>query len=106
MGEFNRLFSPLQIRDVQIPNRIAVTGLGWTWAGIDAQRTLPTGVLAAFWEKRAAGGLGLIVSEPQSVHPTSTSTLRVIENSSDAVIEPYRLVTEAVHRSSLSQLVP
>lgn len=96
-GQFDRLFEPLRIRDIEIPNRIAASGLGWTWAGMDDEETLPTQALAQFWAARAAGGLGLIISEPQSVHPTSTPTPRVIENSSDAVIEPYRAVTEAVH---------
>ncbi|MDP6604876.1 MAG: hypothetical protein QF664_01255, partial [Dehalococcoidia bacterium] len=96
-GQFDRLFEPLRIRGVEIPNRIVASGLGWTWAGMDAEQTLPPAALAQFWGARAAGGLGLIVSESQSVHPTSTPTPRVIENSSDAVIEPYRVITAAVH---------
>ena len=92
-----RLFTPLRIRDVEIPNRTVASGLGWLWAGLDGEATLPTEALAHFWGARGAGGLGLIVSEPQSVHPTSTASPRVIENSSDAIVEPYRRVTEAVH---------
>lgn len=97
-GQFDRLFEPLLIRDIEIPNRIVASGMGWTWAGMGDEEGLPPETLAQFWGARAAGGLGLIVSEPQSVHPTSTPTPRVIENSSDAVIEPYRKVTDAVHK--------
>lgn len=96
-SEFTELFSPLTIRDLRIPNRVVAGGLGWTWSTLEANDTEPGPLLAAFWGRRAAGGLGLIISEPQSVHPSSTASPRVIENSSDAVIEPYRAVTAAVH---------
>lgn len=93
---FSALFSPLQIRDVEIPNRIAAAALGWEWAGF-GDESLPSPALAQFWGMRAAGGAGLLITEPQSVHPTSTANPQVVENSSDAVIEPYRAVTRAVH---------
>lgn len=96
-GSFPELFAPFAIRDIQIQNRIVATGLGWNWAGLDDHANVPLPLLATFWGRRAAGGLGLIISEPQSVHPTSTPTPRIIENTSDRIIEPYRLVTAAVH---------
>ncbi|HJM76047.1 MAG TPA: FAD-dependent oxidoreductase [Dehalococcoidia bacterium] len=94
--EFAALFSPIQIRDIEIRNRIATTALGWEWAGL-GDEPLPPPELAAFWEMQAAGGAGLLITEPQSVHPTSTASPQVVENSSDAVIEPYRAVTNSVH---------
>ncbi len=96
-ASFERLFTPLRIRDVEIPNRFAAAGLGWSWTGLGASPTVPGPGLARFWGMRAAGGLGLIISEPQSVHPTSTASPQVVENTSDAVIEPYRAITQAVH---------
>jgi len=94
---FPGLFAPFAIRHMQIRNRIVATGLGWNWAGLDDYANIPLPLLATFWGRRAAGGLGLIISEPQSVHPTSTPTPRIIENTSDRIIEPYRAVTTAVH---------
>lgn len=93
---FSALFSPIQIRDVEIPNRIAAAALGWEWAG-PGDEPLPSPALAQFWGMRAAGGVGLLITEPQSVHPTSTASPQIVENCSDAVIEPYRAVTKAVH---------
>ncbi len=93
---FERLFSQGRIRDVELRNRVATAAIGWDWAGPigDAK---PPAWLAPYWGGRAAGGVGLIVAEPQSVHATSTPGPQVIENGSDEIIDAYRPVAEAVH---------
>lgn len=95
-GRFARLFAPTEIRGVHIRNRLAAAGLGWSWAG-PTGGSIPPAWLPRYWGGRAAGGLGLIVTEPQSVHPTSTAGPDVIENSDDAIIESYAPVATAVH---------
>lgn len=84
-ANFERLFAPFRIRDVEIPNRIAVVAFGSSLGG------------AALWGSRAAGGLGLIVAGMQSVHPTSTSNPGMTENINDDVIDTLRATAEAVH---------
>lgn len=95
---FERLFSPLRIRSLEIPNRIFATSHSANVAGVEQEANLPSQFLVNFWEERAQGGIGLIISEPQSVHPTSTANGRVVENTSDRIIEPYRKVAAAVHQ--------
>ena len=92
-----QLFSELRIGPVSVRNRIVHTAPGAAYAGVDGDANRPTAELAAYWERLARGGVGLIVSEPQSVHPASTLNPRTVENVSDDIVPLYRRVTDAVH---------
>ncbi|MEY4680409.1 MAG: hypothetical protein RLZZ276_2058, partial [Pseudomonadota bacterium] len=59
MTTLPHLFSPLRLRDVEIPNRIMSTG-HQTYL---ARGGLPTPEFVAYHEARARGGAGLIVTE-------------------------------------------
>ncbi len=53
---------------------------------------------AAYYEARAAGGAGLIITEEHSTHPTDWPYEKLIHGFHHDVIPGYRRITEAVHR--------
>jgi 2,4-dienoyl-CoA reductase-like NADH-dependent reductase (Old Yellow Enzyme family)/thioredoxin reductase len=91
---FPNLFKPIAIRSVTLRNRLVFqphfTALG-TIEG------MPSDAHAAYHEERARGGVGLIVFESQTVHPTGKMSRRFVDAWDPAVIPHHRKVTEAVH---------
>ncbi|WP_340266836.1 oxidoreductase [Sphingobium mellinum] len=86
---YDRVFSPLKIRSVEVPNRIVrpahVTML--------ATREPVTDDLIAYHLERARGGVGLSILEACSVHPSSYQSLI---NWDDSVIPHYRKLASAI----------
>ncbi len=82
---------------MSVRNRIVFSAPAPAYAGLDENANRPTEELAAYWEYLARGGVGLLVTEPQSVHPTSTLNPRTVENVSDDIVPRYRQVADAVH---------
>lgn len=88
------LFSPLQIGNVELRNRILSSAHLTNFA----ENGLPSERHRAYWQEKARGGIGLIITEGSLVHPSSrTPETRFIEFWSDAVIEPLTVVADAVH---------
>ncbi len=65
-GVFPRLFEPLALRGVELPNRIVFL----PHVTFYAERQRPSSRHRHYYEERARGGVGLIVTESQVVHPT------------------------------------
>jgi 2,4-dienoyl-CoA reductase-like NADH-dependent reductase (Old Yellow Enzyme family) len=88
------MFAPLTVRSLTIRNRFAMAPM--------TRRASPDGIpgrdVAAYYARRAAGGVGLIITEgirlaqPEAGGPTSVPTI-----AGDDVLEGWRAVTEAVH---------
>ena len=88
------LFGPLTVGSMTIPNRFAMAPM--------TRRASPDGVpgpdVAAYYARRAAGGVGLIITEgvrladPAAAWPLSIPTL-----AEGAPLEGWRAVTAAVH---------
>ena len=57
----------------------------------------PTEQHAAYYEERAKGGAGLIITEEHSTHPTDWPYEKLIHGFNRDVIPGYRAITEAVH---------
>lgn len=53
------LFSPLQVGDILVPNRIQMSALTRN----RAPEAVPSDLMATYYGQRAKGGVGLIVSE-------------------------------------------
>jgi 2,4-dienoyl-CoA reductase-like NADH-dependent reductase (Old Yellow Enzyme family) len=53
---------------------------------------------AAYYEARAKGGAGLIITEEHSTHPTDWPYEKLIHGFHRSVIPGYRKITDAVHR--------
>jgi dimethylglycine catabolism A len=94
---YERLLSPITLRNgLTLRNRVVVTahGTGLSRDGV------PTPELAAYHANRARGGAGLVITEHNSIHPTSKlGHGSTIETWRDAVVEPYRMMTDAVHEA-------
>jgi mycofactocin system FadH/OYE family oxidoreductase 2 len=54
--------------------------------------------LIAYYAERAAGGVGLIITEEQSVHPTDHAYERLIRAFDERVVDGYRRLTDTLHR--------
>lgn len=91
---YPRLFSPLHIGPVTVRNRIVFSAHLTNYA----EDGLPTDQHAAYYEARARGGAGLIITEEHSVHPTDWPYEKMIHGFHAEVIPGYRRITEAVHR--------
>jgi mycofactocin system FadH/OYE family oxidoreductase 2 len=91
--QFPYLFSPLRVGSVTVPNRIVfsahLTNL--------AEGNRPGPDLVAYYEERARGGAGLIITEEQSVHPTDHPYERLIKAFDETVVPAYRELTRRVH---------
>jgi 2,4-dienoyl-CoA reductase-like NADH-dependent reductase (Old Yellow Enzyme family) len=94
MAQFDRLFSPLMLRRLEIRNRILSTG-HQTYL---AEGGLPGARLGAYHEARARGGAGLIVTEAARFHDTGLTDSPEIVVTSDDCIPGYRRLADSVHR--------
>jgi mycofactocin system FadH/OYE family oxidoreductase 2 len=93
-GRYRYLFSPLRIGPLTLRNRIVFAAHLTNYA----EDGHPTEQHAAYYEARARGGAGLIITEEHSVHPTDWPYEKLIHGFDASVIPGYRRITEAVHR--------
>jgi len=90
---FKHLFTPHEIRGLEIRNRIFSTA----HQTILARDGSPSEDMAAYHEARARGGAGLIIMESSRPTDDEVSHDYYIDSSTDACIPGYRRVAEAVH---------
>lgn len=92
--EYPYLFSPVQLGPIVLKNRIVfpahLTNL--------AENHLPTERLVQYYEERAFGGAGLIITEEQTVHSSDIAYEKLIDAFNPAVIPIYRRMTAEVHK--------
>jgi 2,4-dienoyl-CoA reductase (NADPH2) len=91
---YRHLFTPLRLGPVTVANRVVFSAHLTNYA----EDGLPTEQHAAYYEARAAGGAGLIITEEHSTHPTDWPYEKLIHGFHPEVIPGYRRITEAVHR--------
>ena len=91
--QLKHLFTPLKIGAFTVTNRIVSTGhlSNFAVAGLPLERHFN------YWVTKARGGVGLIVTEDQAVHPSGGSEPYVIQAYREECIEPFRRITSAVH---------
>ncbi len=94
MGE-RLLWSPLRIGPVTVRNRLVFSAHLTNYATQDG---LPSEQHVAYYEARAAGGAGLIITEEHSTHSTDWPYEKLIHGYKPEVLPGYRAITEAVHR--------
>lgn len=87
------LFAPLTIGTFTVRNRILSTAhfTGYGENGVPSERHLN------YWTSKSRGGIGLIITEVQPIHPTAGIWPQMIHTYDDACIEPFRRVVAAVH---------
>ncbi|MCP4045845.1 MAG: FAD-dependent oxidoreductase [Gammaproteobacteria bacterium] len=91
---FKHLFTPHEIRGMEIRNRIYSTA----HQTILAEKGAPGEKMAAYHEARARGGAGLIIMESSRPYKDDVSASYHIDSSTDDCIPGYRLVGEKVHK--------
>jgi mycofactocin system FadH/OYE family oxidoreductase 2 len=92
-AQFKHLFTPLEIGSFTVRNRIVSTAHLTCFA----DRGLPSERHLDYWVSKAKGGIGLIVTEDQAVHPSAATDPFVIHAYRDECIDPFRRIADAVH---------
>ena len=92
-GRYRHLFTPLRLGPVTVANRVVFSAHLTNYA----TDGLPTEQHAAYYEARAVGGAGLIITEEHSTHPTDWPYEKLIHGFHPEVVDGYRRITEAVH---------
>lgn len=95
MSSPTTLFTPLQIGDLTISNRIGMSALTRNRA---ANGGVPTELMAEYYAQRAAGGAGLIISEGTLITPQGTEWPDAPGMWVREQVEGWKKVTDAVHR--------
>ena len=88
----SRLFDPLQLGALTLPNRIIMAPLTRKRAGVDR---VPNAMMAEYYGQRA--GAGMILSEATSVSPQGVGYLGTPGIWNDSQVEGWRQVTTQVH---------
>lgn len=91
---FSHLFTPHEIRGLEIRNRIFSSA----HQTILARNGYPGEDMAAYHKARARGGAGLIILESSRPCADDVSASYYLDSSTDACIPGYRMVADAVHR--------
>jgi 2,4-dienoyl-CoA reductase-like NADH-dependent reductase (Old Yellow Enzyme family) len=94
MTAFPHLFSPIEVGNVTLRNRIMSTG---------HDTVLPhagrvSDALVAYHDARAKGGAGLIVIQVSGIHDTARYSSHMLMATTDEAIPGYRRLAEAIHR--------
>ena len=90
---FEKLFTPLQIRDLHLPHRIVLPAMGTKFSGNDSY---VTDRLIAYHVARVRGGSGLNIVEVASVH-TPSAPRHFLSISDDRYIPGLKKLTDAIH---------
>ena len=91
---YRYLWTPIGLGPVTVRNRLVFSAHLTNYA----RDGKPTAQHAAYYAARAAGGVGLIVTEEHSTHPTDWPYEKLIHGFHRDVIPGYRAITDAVHR--------
>jgi 2,4-dienoyl-CoA reductase (NADPH2) len=92
-GRYRHLFSPLRIGPLTVRNRVVFSAHLTNYA----KDGHPSEQHAAYYAERARGGVGLIITEEHSTHPTDWPYEKLIHGFNPSVIPGYRRITDAVH---------
>lgn len=96
MGMFEGLKSSLDLGGMKLRNRMAMSAMGVEIAEEDGHAREP---IIAYYEERARGGVGLIVTEVCAIaYPHGATALRQLAISSDDYLPGLRELTDRVHR--------
>ncbi len=87
------LFTPLKVGNVTVQNRIVFSAHLTNYA----EDYMPTDRHAYYYRERARGGVGLIITEEHSTHPTDHPYEKLIYAFNPAVLPGYRRITDMVH---------
>jgi 2,4-dienoyl-CoA reductase (NADPH2) len=94
MSKYSHLFSPFTLGPLTLRNRIVGLPHG-TARIIDG---VPTNEDIAYWEERARGGAGLLITGGTIVHPSSALRRRMLNEAyTEAAVPMFRKRADAIH---------
>lgn len=93
---FEKLFSPIKIRDLELKNRVVMAAMGTHESGASEDGRSVTDKLIAYHVARAKGGCGLNTVEVTAVDKAS-SPHGFLSIAEDKYIEGFRKLNDAVH---------
>lgn len=92
---FDMLLSPMNIGSVTVKNRLVMTAAEMSMGDMDGT---PTEKLMSYYEERAKGGVGLIITATTRVNDVySSSMFTQLAMSQDYHIEPMRRFADRIH---------
>src|SRR3978361_1547297 len=89
----SKLFDPIRVGDLELPNRVIMAPLTRSRAGGGGR--VPNALMAQYYAQRASAGL--ILSEATSVTPMGVGYADTPGLWSAEQVEGWKLVTQAVH---------
>lgn len=95
MNNLPCLFTPFSINNLTLPNRVVMPAMGTGYGGKDGT---VTDQLIGYLERRAMGGVGLIITEECAIDPRGKNMGREIGVWNDSFIPGLARLAEAVHR--------
>ncbi len=95
MSNLSHLFSPYGINNLKLENRAVMPAIG---TGYGAKDGTVTEQLIAYLERRAQGGVGLIITEECAIDPRGRNMGREIGVWDDSFIPGLSRLAETVHR--------
>lgn len=94
--EYNMLFSPMKIGNVEIKNRVVMAPMLMGFGQFNGNAT---DKMINYYEERAKGGTGLIITEITRVNDlTGASSFGQLAASKDRNIEPMSRLAERIHK--------
>src|SRR3954470_21148081 len=94
LSNLDVLWNPLSIGPMRVANRVLTTGHALLYGedGLISDRHI------AYYEERARGGVGLIVTEQQAAHPSGRNYHAGCVAFDERVVPRYAKLAEAVHQ--------
>lgn len=89
------LLEPFSKHDLLLKNRVVMSAMTRNFADKDHN---PTDLMRAYYERRAAGGVGLILTEGAIIHPSGDGYPNVPHIYTDAHVEAWKKIVDAVHQ--------
>ncbi|KTD86395.1 NADH:flavin oxidoreductase [Paenibacillus etheri] len=96
------LFSPFQVGNLSLSNRIVMAPM----TRVYSPDGVPGSNVAAYYRRRAEGGVGLIVTEGTAInHPSAVSHANIPNIHEEAALEGWKQVVEEVHAAG-GKIIP
>ncbi|QCQ92813.1 oxidoreductase [Rhodococcus sp. SGAir0479] len=96
------LFQPLQVRSLELANRIVMSPMTRSYSADG----IPGDDVAGYYRRRAEGGTGLIVTEGVAIdHPTAVDNSRVPRLFGEEALAGWRKVVDGVHEAG-GKIIP
>lgn len=96
--KYERLFTPLTINGLRLPNRIVMAPMASNFA--DSQGGV-TEQLLGYYRKRVQGHPGMIISESCYVSPEGRGAVKRLGLARDDVVEGHRAFTDMAHKENV-----